>query len=79
MKPPIAPLKVGDSVTKTTVMAGAWLVTGIRVLEEVTSGEAERLADAALIEDVAGWPELEAAGGGPLTVTWTVVMMVVEN
>jgi hypothetical protein len=43
-----------------------------------TSGELEELSAAALTEDVTGWSELEAAGGGPVAVTKTVVMMVVE-
>ena len=74
----MAPLNVADSVTKTTVISDAWLVADAAALESATSGELEEIAVAALDETVAGWSEFEAAGGGPVAVTWTVVMTVVE-
>jgi hypothetical protein len=43
-----------------------------------TSGELGEVAATVVVEDVTGWTELEVVGGGPVAVTWTVVMMVVE-
>ena len=73
----MAPLKVGDSVTNTTVTLEDWLPADAAALV-ATSGESEEPAVTAVVEDVTGWTELEAVGGGPVAVTWTVVMMVVE-
>jgi hypothetical protein len=67
--PPIAPLKVGDSVTKTVVIPEGWLLADAVELV-TTSGELEEAPAASLTDDV---------GGGPVAVTWTVVMMVVES
>lgn len=73
----MGPLKVGDSVTNTTVTSEDWLPADAAALV-TTSGESEEVAATAVAEDVTDWTELEAVGGGPVAVTWTVVMMVVE-
>lgn len=73
----MGPLKVGDSVTNTTVTSEGWLAADAAALV-TTSGELEEGAATAVAEDVVGWTELEAEGGGPVAVTSTVVMMVVE-
>jgi hypothetical protein len=73
----MAPLKVGDSVTNTTVTSEGWLPADAAALV-TTSGELEEVAAAVVAEDGTVWTELEAVGGGPVAVTWTVVMMVVE-
>jgi hypothetical protein len=64
-------------VTNTTVTSEGWLVADAAALV-TTSGELEEDAATAVAEDVIGWTELEAEGGGPVAVTSTVVMMVVE-
>jgi len=73
----MGPLKVGDSVTNTTVTSEGWLDADAAALL-TTSGELEEEAVVGLAEDITGWTELEAEGGGPVAVTSTVVMMVVE-
>jgi hypothetical protein len=74
----MAPVKVGDSVTNTTVTSEGWLPADAAALV-TTSGElGEVAATVVVVEDVTGWIELEVVGGGPVAVTWTVVMMVVE-
>ena len=73
----MAPLKVGDSVTNTTVTSEDWLPADAAALV-TTSGESGEVAATVVVEDVTGWIGLEVVGGGPVAVTWTVVMMVVE-
>jgi hypothetical protein len=62
-------------VTNTIVTSEGWLVADAAALVTV-SGESEEVTGVA--EDVIGRIELEAEGGGPVAVTSTVVMMVVE-
>jgi hypothetical protein len=73
----MGPVKVGDSVTNTIVTSEDWLPADAAVLV-TTSGELGEVAATVVVEDVIGWIELEAVGGGPVAVTWTVVTMVVE-
>jgi hypothetical protein len=56
-------------VTKTVVIPEGWLLADAVELV-TTSGELEEAPAASLTDDV---------GGGPVAVTWTVVMMVVES
>jgi len=73
----MGPLKVADSVTNTTVTSEGWLAADAAALV-TTSGKLEEEAATGVAEDVTGWTELEAEGGGPVAVTSTVVIMVVE-
>jgi hypothetical protein len=73
----MAPLKVGDSVTNTIVTSEGWLAADAAALVTVSGGLEEGVITG-VAEDVIGWTELEAEGGGPVAVTSTVVMMVVE-